>query len=117
MKYYIVLKSIGCLLILSATVLSQTYSGGPVDLPYQEVIANGRGAIINNDLAKAEDDAVASALRNAVEQVIGTMVQSDVLVQNYQTIEDRIYSQSRGLERTDGHSHDWCSTQDLPFAH
>ncbi|MCK4893810.1 MAG: hypothetical protein KAT07_07570 [Calditrichia bacterium] len=84
------------LLVLYSLVFSQAYSGGQAELPYQEVIANGRGAIINNDLAKAEDDAVASALRNAVEQVIGTMIQSDVLVQNYQTIEDRIYSQSQG---------------------
>ena len=90
------LKSIMVLLVLYSLVFSQAYSGGQVELPYQEVIANGRGAIINNDLAKAEDDAVASALRNAVEQVIGTMIQSDVLVQNYQTIEDRIYSQSQG---------------------
>ncbi|MCK5453341.1 MAG: hypothetical protein KAJ16_03210 [Calditrichia bacterium] len=90
------LKSIMVLLVLYSLVFSQAYSGGQAELPYQEVIANGRGAIINNDLAKAEDDAVASALRNAVEQVIGTMIQSDVLVQNYQTIEDRIYSQSQG---------------------
>ncbi|NOQ97081.1 MAG: hypothetical protein GQ561_02875 [Calditrichae bacterium] len=90
------LKSVMVLLVLYSLVFSQAYSGGQAELPYQEVIANGRGAIINNDLAKAEDDAVASALRNAVEQVIGTMIQSDVLVQNYQTIEDRIYSQSQG---------------------
>lgn len=62
----------------------------------QEVIAKGVGAIIGGDEAKAEDDAKANALRNAVEQVIGTMVQSDVLVQNYQTIEDNIYSHTSG---------------------
>lgn len=62
----------------------------------QEVVARGIGAIVSGDLAKAEEDAISNALRNAVEQVIGTMVQSDVLVQNYQTIEDRIYSQSAG---------------------
>ncbi len=62
----------------------------------QEVVARGVGAIIGGDVAKAEDDALASALRNAVEQVIGTMVQSEVLVQNYQTIEDNIYSRTQG---------------------
>jgi hypothetical protein len=62
----------------------------------QEVVARGVGLIIGGDVAKAEDDAKASALRNAVEQVIGTMVQSDVLVQNYQTIEDNIYSHTQG---------------------
>jgi len=96
MKFIQILTSVLLLLALNSFSFSQDYPGGQMELPYQEVIANGRGAIINNDLAKAEDDAVASALRNAVEQVIGTMIQSDVLVQNYQTIEDRIYSQSRG---------------------
>jgi hypothetical protein len=96
MKNSLFLNTIVVLLLFYSLILPQAFSGGQPDLPYQEVIANGRGAIINNDLAKAEDDGVASALRNAVEQVIGTMVQSDVLVQNYQTIEDRIYSQSRG---------------------
>lgn len=62
----------------------------------QEVVARGVGAIIGGDVAKAEDDALASALRNAVEQVIGTMVQSEILVQNYQTIEDNIYSRTQG---------------------
>ncbi|MFZ0389873.1 MAG: hypothetical protein WAN36_05390 [Calditrichia bacterium] len=62
----------------------------------QEVIVRGVGLILNGDEAKAEDDAKANALRNAVEQVIGTMIQSDVLVQNYQTIEDNIYSRTAG---------------------
>lgn len=62
----------------------------------KEVIAHGVGAIVNGDKAKAEDDARASALRNAVEQVIGTMIESNVIVQNYQTLEDNIYSRTQG---------------------
>lgn len=62
----------------------------------QEVIVRGVGAIIGGDLAKARDDALDNALRNAVEQVIGTMVQSEVLVKNYQLVEDNIYRQTRG---------------------
>ncbi|MCB0259660.1 MAG: hypothetical protein KDE62_08070, partial [Calditrichaeota bacterium] len=54
----------------------------------QEVIAKGLGAIIAGDEAKASDDALASALRNAVEQVVGTMIQSNTLVENYQLVED-----------------------------
>lgn len=78
--------------ILPAQV-SATSSGSTEE---QEVIARGVGLILNGDLAKAEDDAKASAFRNALEQVIGTMVESDVLVQNYQTIEDNIYSHTQG---------------------
>ncbi len=64
------------------------------------VIVKGVGAIIGGDEAKAEDDAIANALRMAVEQVVGTLIQSDVLVQNYQVVESNIYSQSRGYVKS-----------------
>ena len=62
----------------------------------KQVIANGLGAILAGDEVKARDDALASALRNAVEQVVGTMIESDVLVENYQTVEDKIYTKTSG---------------------
>ena len=77
--------------------LAQPTNVYEVDQMHQEVVARGMGAIIANDIAKAEDDAIANALRNAVEQVIGTMVESEVLVRNYQTIEDKIYSYTKGF--------------------
>ncbi|NOX38196.1 MAG: hypothetical protein GXO78_11755 [Calditrichaeota bacterium] len=66
----------------------------------QSVIVKGVGVILAGDEAKAEDDAIANALRMAVEQVVGTLIQSDVLVQNYQVVESNIYSQSRGYVKT-----------------
>jgi hypothetical protein len=83
-------------LLLVYPLSAQIYSAPPATDDQQEVVARGMGAVISGDLAKAEEDAISNALRNAVEQVIGTMIQSEVLVQNYQTIEDRIYSQSAG---------------------
>jgi hypothetical protein len=62
----------------------------------KQVIANGLGAILAGDEVKAKDDAIAAALRNAVEQVVGTMIESDVLVENYQTVEDKIYTRTSG---------------------
>jgi uncharacterized protein YdcH (DUF465 family) len=47
-------------------------------------------------MVKAREDAINSALRNAVEQVVGTMVESNVLVENYQTVEDKIYTRTQG---------------------
>ncbi len=82
--------------LMLTSSFAQSYSTMQADDMTQEVLARGMGAIIAGDAAKAEDDAVANALRNAVEQVIGTIIQSDVLVQNYQTIEDRIYSHAQG---------------------
>jgi len=66
----------------------------------KQVIAKGLGAILAGDEVKARDDALASALRNAVEQVVGTMIESDVLVENYQTVEDKIYTKTTGYVQT-----------------
>lgn len=82
------------ILLLSAwTLFAQ---GDTMGSDTQEVIAKGVGAIIGGDEAKARDDALDNALRAAVEQVVGTMVQSETLVKNYMLVEDNIYRQSRG---------------------
>lgn len=73
----------------------------------QQVTATGLGAILNGDEAKAREDAVSAALRNAVEQVVGTMIESNVLVENYMTVEDQIYSHTRGYVQ----KYDIISTQ------
>jgi len=65
----------------------------------QIVTATGLGAIISTDLAKAEDDALSAAFRKALEQVMGLMVESEVLVKNYQVVEDNIYSKTSGYIR------------------
>ncbi len=62
----------------------------------KQVIAKGMGAILAGDEVKAREDAISAALRNAVEQVVGTMIESDVLVENYQTVEDKIYTRTAG---------------------
>ncbi len=80
--------------MLFTSLQAQDVSGG------QEVIAKGLGAIINGDEAKAADDALGSALRNAVEQVVGTMIESSTLIQNYQVVEDRIYNRTQGYVQT-----------------
>ncbi len=90
------LFTVTLLLCIHLFVQGQPYTPMPDDQTHQEVLARGMGAIIAGDVAKAEDDAIANALRNAIEQVIGTMVTSEVIVDNYQVIEDRIYSQSQG---------------------
>ena len=81
------------ILLVAFPLLAQGEVGGS---DTQEVIAKGVGAIIGGDEAKARDDALDNALRAAVEQVVGTMVQSEVLVKNYMLVEDNIYRQSRG---------------------
>ena len=65
----------------------------------QEITVSGYGTSF--------EDAERDALRNAVEKAVGTMVDSQTLVQNNQLMNDEIYTQSKGyitnysvLERT-----------------
>lgn len=65
-----------------------------------QVTVEGLGAIIAGDRAKAEEDAVTDALRNAVSQVMGTHVESQTLVENFQLVQDRIMTRTRGYIST-----------------
>jgi len=53
-------------------------------------------ASIGTDRAAAHDKAIEDALRRAVEQAVGTMVESETSVENYQLLSDKIYSRSSG---------------------
>ena len=62
----------------------------------RQVTATGMGSIINGDVAHARDDAIDDALRKGLEQVMGMMVSAETLVENYQLIEDNIFSKTQG---------------------
>src|SRR3990172_13091627 len=53
-------------------------------------------ASVGADPAAARDKAIEDGLRRAVEQAVGTMVESETAVENYQLLSDRIYSRSSG---------------------
>jgi hypothetical protein len=53
-------------------------------------------ATLGADRAAARDKAIEDALRRAVEQAVGTMVESETNVENYKLLSDRIYSRSSG---------------------
>ncbi|HEX9919993.1 MAG TPA: flagellar assembly protein T N-terminal domain-containing protein, partial [Candidatus Methylomirabilis sp.] len=58
--------------------------------------AEGVAVILENNLAVARDAAVEDALRKSVEEAVGTMIDSQTLVENFQLVSDRIYSQAHG---------------------
>ena len=60
------------------------------------ITVEGIGAIVKGDHAIAKDNAVNDALRKAVEQAVGTLVQAQTLVDKYQLISDEIYTKSQG---------------------
>jgi TolB-like protein len=66
----------------------------------QSVTAEGVSSIRSGQEDIARDNAVDDALRKAVEQGVGVFVESETLVENYQLVNDRILSQSRGYVRS-----------------
>lgn len=56
----------------------------------------GEAVIIDGDLARARELAVANGLHQAVEQAVGSLVYSDTRVENYQLIKDSIRLRSAG---------------------
>jgi hypothetical protein len=98
MKY---LRSVIFLMVMTTAILAQQTMPGAAGVQgstqeSREVVAKGLGAILASDEVKAREDAISAALRNAVEQVVGMYVESDVLVENYQTMEDQIYTHTTG---------------------
>jgi len=60
------------------------------------VISEGVAAVVGGDLARAEDEAISDAKRNAVEQAIGVFVKSETLGENYQVVQETILTKSEG---------------------
>ncbi len=63
---------------------------------YQEVVSNGMAAVLGGDKGLARDQALDDALRKAVEQGLGTFIQSSTLVENFQVVSDNILTWSEG---------------------
>jgi hypothetical protein len=59
-------------------------------------MAEGVGIVIQDERSIARDRALDDALRKAVEQAVGALVESQTLVRNYQILSDDIYSRSSG---------------------
>ncbi|MBI5789600.1 MAG: hypothetical protein HZA78_12180 [Candidatus Schekmanbacteria bacterium] len=74
-------------LLLPLTLFAQT-------LPL--ITAEGIAAIQGGDKALARDRALEDALRKAVEQALGNIIEGETIVSNYQVLSDNIYSRSLG---------------------
>lgn len=64
------------------------------------VESQGVAAIVQGNRDISRDKAIDDALRNAVEQATGSLIENEVLVENYQLLSDKIYSQSKGYVQT-----------------
>lgn len=59
-------------------------------------VAEGVGSIINADRARARDEALQDAFRQAIEKAVGVLVEAQTIVENFKVIEDKIYSKAEG---------------------
>lgn len=71
---------LGLMLISTVFIFSNVFA--------VEVMVTGEGA--------SKDQALRAAMRNAVEQGLGTLVSSETRIQNFQLIQDKIFSHSQG---------------------
>lgn len=62
----------------------------------QTVEATGESAVVGKNELGAKDKAIEVALRRAVEQVCGTLVTSETLVEKSTLVSDKIYTQAKG---------------------
>jgi hypothetical protein len=60
------------------------------------VEATGEAAIFQNDVVQAREKAIADALRNAVEKAVGTVITSASVSKDFELVEDKVLSNSRG---------------------
>ena len=60
-------------------------------------IGKGRAKIFNNNEGSARDQALRNALRDAVKQGVGVLLDSQTVVKNWAVIRDEVYSSARGF--------------------
>ncbi len=68
-------------------------------IPEKVVVATGEAAVKGTGpeaLQLAKDEAINRAQRRAIEQGVGTIVDSETMVENFQLLEDKVLSQVKG---------------------
>ena len=61
------------------------------------VIGKGQAKIFNNNEGSARNQALRNALRDAVKQGVGVILDSNTIVKNWTVIQDEVYSSARGF--------------------
>lgn len=66
----------------------------------QSVQADGSATVINNNLARAQNAAIADALKNAVEKAVIQLLPPDIVTQNSQILRTKIYNMAENYVQT-----------------
>src|SRR5574341_230216 len=76
---------------LTVGLLLRVYAYG-LAFPTEQYIAEGVAAIVQDDQATARPRALQGAFREALEQAVADMVETDALVSNLQALRTRVYA-------------------------
>lgn len=77
------------------------------------VVAEGRSPVIDGRKAEARNSARRELIRNALDLAVGSFVESVTKVENYETIVDRIFSQSEGMVRQISVIDEWVDEEEM----
>jgi hypothetical protein len=105
-----VIKEVIIISLLSIAIICGLCFCAQTTQQTQTVVSEGVAIILNEDIAKARDEALKDARKKAVEEGIGVYIQAETLIKNLQLVEDRILSRAQGyiknekilLERQEG---------------
>jgi len=89
-----------------------------VTLPFGAVACAGTIGSVASGEGRDRESALQSALRRAVEQVVGVTVNSTTVVENYQVIQDRIFTAAAGFVRSydvGSSPNSWCNFRSPSF--
>ncbi len=74
-------------------------SGKTVLAQIEEKEVIGEGIAVGSSLASRQE-ALNRALRNAIEKGVGVLIDSETMVQNFQLLDDKVYSQVKGYVKS-----------------
>lgn len=81
--------SLLCQTLLAVFVVFTLFIGFSSSVAAKEIMVEGYG--------ESREEAINDGLRNAIEQAVGVLVDSETVVKNLQLVKDEIYTQSRGF--------------------
>jgi len=91
MKTFWVIKGRNLILLFMLFLSSFSYT--------QESVINATGMAVGTDLS-ANDEALNRAMRKAIEMGVGSIIDSETMVENYQLLDDQVYSHVKGYVKS-----------------
>ncbi len=86
-------------LMIGVVALCVAFGARALALSEKEVVATGEASVTGSGpdaLLLAKDEAIGRAQRRAIEMGVGTIIDSETMVENFQLLEDKILSQVKG---------------------